>query len=154
MDIGCYPISLSRFLFGSEPAQVFGIAEFDPRFKTDRLTSAIMDFGNGTATFTCSTQLAPYQRVNVFGDQGRLELEMPFNTPPDRPTQMWYQDGAGQIEEMDFPTCDQYTVQGDLFNQAILEDSPVPTPIEDAVNNMLVIEGVFRSAASGRWESL
>ncbi len=154
MDIGCYPISLSRFLFRSEPVRAFGIAEVDPRFNTDRLTSAILDFGDGTATFTCATQLAPYQRVHAFGDRGRLELEMPFNSPPDRPTLMWQQDESGQIEELVFPTCDQYTAQGDLFNQSILEDTDVPTPIEDAVANMLVIEAVFRSARSGAWEAV
>ena len=154
MDIGCYPISLSRFIFGSEPERVFGTTELDPRFQTDRLTSAILDFSGGTSMFVCSTQLVPYQRVNIFGEQGRLELEMPFNAPPDRPTLMWHQVGRDKIEELAFPICDQYTAQGDLFNQAILDDTPVPTPIEDAVANMLVIEAVFRSAKSGQWETV
>ena len=85
MDIGCYPISLSRFVFGAEPLRVLGIVEYDPRFHTDRLASAILDFGSGTSAFTCSTQLAPYQRVNIFGTTGRVEIEIPFNAPPDRP---------------------------------------------------------------------
>ncbi|MBP85556.1 MAG: NAD-binding protein [Planctomycetaceae bacterium] len=154
MDIGCYPISLSRFIFKAEPTRVFGIAEFDPRFKTDRLASAILDFGEaGTSTFTCSTQLAPYQRVNIFGDEGRVEIEIPFNAPPDRPCKMWHQRGS-EIEEITFDICDQYGIQGDLFSRAILNDTPVPTPIEDAVGNMKVVEGIFRSSDSGAWEAV
>lgn len=151
MDIGCYPISLSRFLFESEPRRVSGIVEQDPRFGTDRLSSAIMDFDRGTSLFTCSTQLAPYQRVNIFGDAGRIEIEIPFNAPPDRPCRLWHQHN-GIIEELTFDVCDQYGIQGDLFSRAILNDTPVPTPIEDAVANMKVIEAIFRSAGSGGWE--
>jgi predicted dehydrogenase len=154
MDIGCYPISLSRFIFETEPTRVCGIAEFDPRFKTDRMASAILDFGEaGTATFTCSTQLVPYQRVNIFGETGRVEIEIPFNAPPDRPCKMWHQRGT-EIEEITFDICDQYGIQGDLFSQAILNDTPVPTPIEDAVGNMKVIEAFFRGVASGSWEAV
>ena len=151
LDIGCYAISLSRFLFNREPERVMGIVELDPQFGTDRLASGILDFGSGTGTFTCSTQMAPYQRVQIFGKQGRVEIEIPFNAPPDRPCKLWLQTSAG-IEEFSLPVCNQYTIQGDLFSQAILEDTAVPTPIEDAVANMRVIEAVVRSAESGRWE--
>ena len=151
LDIGCYAISLSRFLFGCEPERVLGIVERDPEFATDRLTSAILDFGSGTGTFTCSTQMAPYQRVQIFGKQGRIEIEVPFNAPPDRSCKLWLQTPAG-TEELSMPVCNQYTIQGDLFSQAILNDTDVPTPIEDAVQNMRVIEAIFRSAESSRWE--
>jgi predicted dehydrogenase len=150
MDIGCYNISLSRFIFDAEPQRVCGIVEYDPQLKTDRLASGMLDFGRGTATFTCSTQLASYQRVNIFGDTGRIEIEIPFNAPPDRPTRMWHQH-AGGVEEIVFEICDQYTIQGDLFARAILDDTPVPTPIGDAVANMRVIEALVRSSESGAW---
>jgi predicted dehydrogenase len=150
MDIGCYNISLSRFIFGEEPKRVLGVIEYDPNFKTDRLASGILDFGRGTATFTCSTQLAPYQRVNIFGDAGRVEIEIPFNAPPARPCRMWHETSAG-LEETAFEVCDQYTIQGDLFSLAVLNDTPVPTPLEDAVANMRVIEAVFESGRSGMW---
>ena len=153
MDIGCYPISLSRFIFEAEPTRTFGIAEFDPNFKTDRLASAILDFGSGTSTFTCSTQMVPFQRVNIFGETGRIEFEIPFNAPADRPCKIWHQRGT-DIEEITFEACNQYGIQGDLFSQSILNDTPVPTPIEDAVSNMKVIEAVFRSAASGAWSDV
>jgi predicted dehydrogenase len=152
MDIGCYNISLSRFIFDGEPRRVLGIIDYDPRFNTDRLTSGILDFGRGTSTFTCSTQLSPYQRVNIFGTEGRIEIEIPFNAPPDRPCKMWHQRG-NTIEEIVFDICDQYTLQGDLFAQAILNDTPVPTPLEDAVANMRVIEAIVRSAKDEVWVS-
>jgi predicted dehydrogenase len=150
LDIGCYTISLARFIFGAEPERVFGIVEYDPQFKVDRLASSIMDFGLGTATFTCGTQLTSFQRVNIFGTEGRVEIEIPFNAPPDRPCKMWLQQGE-EVEEMLLDVCNQYTIQGDMFSQAVLNDTEVPTPIEDAVANMRVIEAVLRSAKNGTW---
>src|SRR5262249_56116007 len=91
MDIGCYNISLSRFIFGGEPKRVLGALDYDPNFKTDRVASGILDFGRGTSTFTCSTQLAPYQRVNIYGDAGRVEIEIPFNAPPNRASNIWHE---------------------------------------------------------------
>lgn len=153
MDIGCYCISLSRFLFEGQPKRVFGLVERDPDFGTDRLTSGILDFGRGTSTFTCSTQLFLSQRVNIYGTTGRIEIEIPFNAPPDKPTRIWHQT-ADSFEEITFEVCDQYTIQGDLFAQAILNDAPVPTPLVDAVQNMQVIEAVFASAESETWKTL
>ncbi|MDQ3013218.1 MAG: Gfo/Idh/MocA family oxidoreductase, partial [Acidobacteriota bacterium] len=137
------------FMFSAEPKRVLATADFDPDFKTDRLTSGILEFENGTATFTCSTQLAPYQRVHIFGTAGRIEIEIPFNAPPDNLTRLWIQRGD-QIEEITFDICDQYTIEFDLFSQAVINDTPVPTPLEDAVANMKVIEAVFESARKWR----
>lgn len=149
-DIGCYSISLSRFLFKAEPTRVCGIVEFDPQFKVDRLASAILDFGSGTSSFTCSMSVAPYQRVNIFGTTGRVEIEIPFNAPPDRPCKLWHQQGS-EITEILIDVCDQYHIQGELFSLAILNNTPVPTPIEDAVQNMVVIENIFAAAKQGTW---
>jgi predicted dehydrogenase len=154
MDIGCYPISLSRFIFEAEPVRVAGILERDPDFHVDRLASAILDFGEGTSTFTCSMQLSPYQRVNIFGDRGRIEIEIPFNAPPDRPCRLWLQQAGREIEEITFEICDQYTIQAELFARAIIDGTPVPTPIEDAVANMKVVEAIVASAGSGAFERI
>lgn len=150
MDIGCYNISLSRFMFGREPQRVVGVVEYDPQLQIDRLGSGILDFGTGTSTFTYATQLSPYQRVNIYGTRGRVEIEIPFNAPPDRPNKIWYQDN-GKVQEIELPTTDQYTVQGDLMSQAILNDMPVPTPLEDGVANMRVIEAILESGRKGAW---
>jgi predicted dehydrogenase len=150
MDIGCYNISLSRFIFGKEPQRVVGIVEYDPKLKTDRLASGIMDFGNGTATWTCSTQLTPYQRVNIYGTDGRIEIQIPFNAPPDRPCIMWYET-KGKIQEIKVPTTDQYTVQGELMSLAILKNLDVPTPLTDGVNNMKIIEAIVKSGRTDKW---
>ena len=153
LDIGCYTISLARFIFDAEPQRVCGIMERDPALQVDRLGSGIMDFGRGTATFTYATQLVPYQRVNIFGTTGRIEIEIPFNAPPDRPCKMALQTGT-EIQEIALEIVDQYTIQADLFAQAILNDTPVPTPLTDAVANMEAIEVFARSAAEGRWVDL
>jgi predicted dehydrogenase len=154
MDIGCYAITLSRFIFDDEPKRVLGHIERDPKLGTDRLTSAVLEFFQGTATFTCSTQLVPYQRTNIFGTTGRIEVEIPVNAPNDRPTRIWVQTGsppAVKIEEVTFETCDMYTIQADAFARSILDDTPVPTPIADAVANMRVIERVRASADTNSW---
>lgn len=153
MDIGCYNISLARFIFGTEPWRVMGILEYDPRFRTDRLTSGILDFARGTATFTCSTQLDLYQRVNILGTTGRIEIEIPFNAPPDKPCRLWHQRGK-QIDEIFFDACDQYTLQADQFSLAVLNNTPVPTPLADAVNNMKVIESVVESGKRNTWVAI
>jgi predicted dehydrogenase len=158
MDIGCYPIVTSRFIWGEEPARVSGLVERDPEFKTDRLASAILDFPSGQATFVCSTQMVPYQRMQFFGTKGRIEIEIPFNAPPDRETRVFIDDGkdvfGNGITIETFPICDQYTIQGDAFSRAIREGGEVPSPLEDAIKNMALIEAVLRSAQSGRWEEV
>jgi predicted dehydrogenase len=154
MDIGCYNISLSRFIFAAEPVRVLGLREEDPRFHTDRLTSGLLDFGErGSATFTCATQLNPYQRAHLHGTAGRVELEIPVNAPPDRPCRLWVQRG-GVSEEIGFPVCNQYTLQGDLFAAAVLNDTPVPTPLTDAVANMQVLEALVTSARTSAWVTI
>ena len=149
MDIGCYPINISRFIFEAEPRRVLGMIERDPVSGTDTLTSAMLDFPRGHATFTCSTRLAPYQRMIFHGTEGRIEVLIPFNAPNDRPTQILVDD-----EVMEIPTCDQYEIQGSLFSQAIRENRAQPVPLEDAIANMSVIDAVFRSARTGQWEDL
>jgi predicted dehydrogenase len=150
MDIGCYSISMSRLIFGAEPRRVCGLVEHDPSFGTDRLVSAMLEFAGGTATFTCSTQLSPYQRVHILGTNGRLEIEIPINAPSERPTRMWYAHDS-TLDELVFDACNQFTLQGDAFARAILDNRPVPTPLADAVANMRVIEAVARSGRERNW---
>jgi predicted dehydrogenase len=156
MDIGCYPINTSRFIFAEEPSRVMGLVERDPQLKVDRLTSAMLDFPSGQSTFTCSMQLVPYQRSQFFGTKGRIEIEIPFNAPPDRPCRILIDDGrdvfGGGITVEEFLVCDQYTLQGDAFSRAVREGGEVPGSLEDAIRNMAVIEAIFRSAETGRWE--
>jgi predicted dehydrogenase len=154
-DIGCYCIHSARIGFGGPPTRVAGLIERDPTFGTDRLTSALLDFPGGHAIFTCSTQMVPYQRVHFLGTKGRIEVEIPFNAPKDRPTRIFIDEtgdifGGGILTE-EFPTADQYTIQGDAFSKAVLEGGEVPVPLEDAIANMAVIEAAFKSAEKGGW---
>jgi predicted dehydrogenase len=155
LDIGCYAIQISRFLFEEEPLRVAALMERDPGLEVDRLTSAILEFPTGQALFTCGTQLVPWQRVQILGTRGRVELEIPFNAPPDQPCRMFVDDGtdifgAGiRVEEL--PTVNQYTLQGEAFSKAVRGHGEVPTPLEDSLRNMAVIEAIERAAASGQW---
>jgi predicted dehydrogenase len=157
LDIGSYPITLSRWLFGEEPKRVTGALELDLDFGTDRLASGVMEFSSGHSVFSCGTQTNYFQRMEILGTSGRLAVEIPFNAPNDRPTHITIADGmaifGGKVELEEIPVCDQYTIQGDAFSRSIRENSEVPVPLEDALANMKVIDAIFRSAASNRWET-
>jgi predicted dehydrogenase len=157
MDIGCYPITTSRWIFGEEPLRVCGMLEADPEFGTDRLSSAMIEFPSGHSVFTCGTQLVPYQRMQFLGTEGRIEIKIPFNAPNDRPCEILIDNGkdvfGSSITTEAIPTCDQYTIQGDAFSKAIREGTEVPVPLEDAIANMAVIEAIFKSADTKRWET-
>jgi predicted dehydrogenase len=157
MDIGYYLIEAARLAFGGQPDRVVAAIDRDPAMRIDRLTSAIMQFGTAQAVFTCSTQLVPYQGLQFFGTKGRIQFEIPFNAPPDRSTRLLIDDGTdlfgSGITIETFPACDQYTLQADAFSEAVLDDTDVPTSVEDAIENMAVIEAIFRSAESAQWET-
>jgi predicted dehydrogenase len=154
-DIGCYPIHLSRFMTGQEPNRVISTIEYDPKFKIDRLASVLMDFPTCQATFTCATQLQHSQTMAFNGTKKRMELRIPFNAPSDRPSKILINDG--DIHELytqviEIPVCNQYTLQGDEFSLAILNNTQVPVPLENAMGNLSVIKAIFRSATTNQWE--
>lgn len=155
MDIGCYPVNVARMMFGAEPTDVQSVLRRDPRFGTDVLTSAVLDFDGRHATFTCSTQLQDDQRVHLIGTEGRLLVEIPFNIPPDRPTRVFFSTGgnAGAVppvppssEVIEIPAADQYQVQVEQFASAVRDGTQPPIPAEDAIANMAVIDKVFAAA--------
>lgn len=156
MDVGCYLINTSRFIFDREPARVIGAIQRDPDMGTDRLTTMMLDFETGHCTGTCSTQLVPAQRMQIFGTKGRIEIAIPFNAPPDHPCRISIDTGAdvfgGGITHIDVDTCNQYTIQGDRLSKAILDGTDIPLPLEDAINNMACIDAIVRSATTGCWE--
>ncbi len=157
LDIGCYPITLSRWFYGEEPKRVTGTLERDPEFGTDRLASAILEFSSGHSIFTAGTQTNYFQRMTLLGTTGRIDVEIPFNAPTDRPLPLAISNGmefvgGSQVIEM-IPAADQYAIQGDAFSRAIRENTEVPVPLEDSIANMKVIDAIFRSASSGKWET-
>ncbi len=144
MDVGCYPIKVARMFFGEEPVRACGAFVHDPVFGTDTLASGLLEFPSGHAVFTCSTQVVPNQSVQLLGTKGRIDFEIPFNAIPGRALHIRIDDGSdllgGGIIVEEFAPCDQYTLQGDRFSQAILDRTPPPVPLEDAEKNMRVIE--------------
>lgn len=156
-DIGCYCVTMSRFLFGEEPVSVMALLEFDPEMKTDRLGSVLMVFPSGQSQFAVSTQLVPYQRMHMFGTRGHLEVSIPWNAPNDRPCKVIQDEGDKFMEEVTvhtFPVTDQYTLMGDAFSRAILEGTGVPVPLEDGWNNTRALRAIFESAERRAWVEL
>jgi len=156
MDIGCYPIKCSRWILGEEPSRVSAAIVRDPSMGTDMLTSAVLEYPWGHCIFSCSTQVKPCQSMRFFGTEGRLELEIPWNAIPQTISRIRIDDGrdltGGGLTVEEFPPCDQYTIQGDLFSRAIREGGAPPVPLEDSLRNMAVIDAAFRSAETGQWE--
>jgi predicted dehydrogenase len=155
-DIGCYCINLSRFIFDDEPLRISSLIERDEETKIDKLTSAMLDFPRGHATFTCSTQLVPYQRMQICGSKGRIEVEIPVNIPTDSVTRIFIDNGSDllgkNIETIEFNVANQFTIQGELFSRSILENSEQVISLEDSFKNMAAIDAVFCSAETGNWE--
>jgi predicted dehydrogenase len=155
MDIGCYPIFISRWMFGTEPTDVVAMLDQDPELGIDRLTSAMLRFPNGQATFSCAGQLVHYQRMQLFGEQGRIEVEIPFNAFSDRPSRVFVDDGSqlggASARTIEIPMADQYTLQADRFSEAVRGVGTVPVSLETAVGNMRVIDALFLSASTKSW---
>jgi predicted dehydrogenase len=159
LDIGCYPIVGARFLFEAEPQRVVALVERDPNFKTDMLASVIADFGGGRhLNFVCSTQSVGHQKIEVMGTRGRVEIVIPFNAPPDTPTALLVDFGAAMDESLArreiIPACDQYTEEAEAFALAVLGQKSLPYGIEDAIQNMRILDAVFESERSNGWVTI
>lgn len=152
MDIGCYAVSMPRFIFGREPERVIGLFTRDPSFKTDILSSAILDFGGSRSVFTVATQCFQAQRVDIFGTSGRMQIGIPLNMYPDVPPELTVITRFGERRPV-LPAADQYGLEFEAFSNALRQDLPVPTPAADAVANQKVLDALFRSESSGRWET-
>ncbi len=153
-DIGCYAIHVSRWLFGSEPVGVCGALSRDPGFQVDRLASGLLEFPEGQAVFVCGTQMVPYQRVQIFGTGGRIEVEIPFNALPGEGMRIFIDDGSdvkgSGIREERGVACDQYTLELDGFSRAVKGEMALVNSLEESFGNTAVIEAMFASAESGR----
>ena len=158
MDIGCYPIVGARFLLDADPLRAIALIDRDPIFGTDRLSSAILDFGAGRhLTFAVSTQATRYQRLQVLGTAARLEIVIPVNAPQGEETRILLDDGSAPdgssavVETI--PASDQYTLQAEAFSRAVLGEETLPWGVEDSILSMRIIDALFRSETSGRWEA-
>ena len=156
MDIGCYMVYFARFAFGAEPERVISLIDRDPKMRTDRIASVILRFPQGQGSFVCSTQLARAQRFHILGTAGHITVEVPINTPNDRPCRIIVDDGRDVLgsgaEVIELPVCNQYTVQGDVVSACIRDGKPPPVSLADSLANMRVIDAIFRSEKSGGWE--
>ena len=158
-DIGCYPVVAGRFFFEAEPRRAIALVDRDPAFGTDRLTSALIDFGAGRhLDFTVSTQCVPFQRLQICGSKGRIEVQIPVNAPQGARTMLFLDDGSAldgsSVRTEIVAPSDQYMLQGEAFSRAIRGEIELPYGVEDAVRNMRVIDALFRSEKSSRWEEV
>ena len=154
-DIGGYAIVAGRWFFEAEPLRVSAMIDRDPRFGTDRHASAWLDFGQGRQlALTVSTQTTPYQRVQLLGTRGRIEIETPFNAPQDAPCRWGLDQGSAldgsTLRWTTLPVADQYQLQAEAFSRAVREQVPDARGLDDAIQNLRIIEALFESAGSGQ----
>jgi predicted dehydrogenase len=149
MDIGCYSISISRFLFNAEPKNVMASIEYHPEYKIDTLATGILEFENGSSSFLCSTQVDFTQQVQIFGAKGSIRFDLPFNPPNNELSRIWLTKEE-VTNEIEFEICNQYTLQVDALSFAILKNKATPFDVRDAVNNMIVIEKLHESNTLGK----
>ncbi|MCV0429631.1 MAG: Gfo/Idh/MocA family oxidoreductase [Roseibium sp.] len=159
LDIGCYTMLTGRYFFEAEPERVVSMIDRDPEFGTDRTTSAMLDFGSGRQlNFTVSTQMVPYQRIQLVGTKKRLEMLIPFNAPQGEPTVLRLDDGStlgdATIKTLAIGPCDQYAELVDVFGRAISGETPLPYGVEDAIQNMKVLDAILASARKEGWVTL
>ena len=159
LDIGCYPVVVARYIFGAEPERAVCLIDRDPTFGIDRLSTGIVDFGRGRRLdFTVSTQSVPHQRVDVIGTKGRIEVAIPFNAPQGKSLRIYVDKGrtlgGADAKPVVIPTADQYRMQGEAFSRAVRGLEPLAYGVEDAIRQMRVLDALFRSAESGRWEAV
>jgi predicted dehydrogenase len=158
-DIGCYAIVAGRHFYEADPLRAVCLVDRDPQMGTDRLASGLLDFGGGRRLdFTVATQTAPYQRVQLVGTRGRIEILIPFNAPQGEATTILVDDGqaldGSGIERETLPPSDQYMLQGEAFSRAVRGEAALPWGVEDAIVNMRVLDALYRSGRSGAWETV
>ena len=159
LDIGCYAVVAGRYFFEAEPLRVIALIDRDPAFGVDRTSSALVDFGEGRQlAFTVSTQAVPFQRLQALGSKGRIEIEIPFNAPPDEATRIFVDDGSlhgnRSARTIEFPVVDQYQLQGEAFSRTVRGAEPLAYAVEDAIRNMRILDALVRSEKSAAWETV
>jgi len=158
-DIGCYAVVAGRWFFEAEPQRVVASVSRDLNFGTDTTTSGLLDFGQGRQlVFTVSTQAARYQRIQLVGTEGRIEIEIPFNAPTGKACRYWV-DNASALDEsgyrtVELPVADQYQLQAEAFSRAVREEAPTAAGLDDAAMNMRIIDALFASERSGKFEPI
>lgn len=153
MDIGCYCISLARYIFAEEPLRVLGQITPYAGYEVDCFVTGIMEFADGNATFTASTKIESKQYVSINGEQGSIFIPVPFNPIADANTNLILKRNE-QHEDILIVPSDHYRNMGDAFAQSVLLQKDTPTPLNDALANMKIIDAIFTSVESNQWQSI
>ena len=154
-DIGCYPTVISRFLLDKEPKRVVGLAKNDKKFKTDILSSVVLDFGEIYSSFIVATQSTFSQQVTILGTKKTLIVENPFNAIATKPTTVVIYNGKSIYRKENtikvFPAADQYEYQVTKFSNELLNKTKADYDLIDAKKNMKVLDAIFMSIKKKKW---
>ena len=145
MDAGSYVVNMARTFGGSTPKVVAARAKLrNPQ--VDRAMTAELRFASGhTGPIRCSLWSSDLfrARATVVGDRGELRVLSP--AAPHLFPRLSIRSADGKRVER-FSRRATYAYQLDAFAAAVLRGEPVKTTPEDAVENMTVIDAIYRAA--------
>ena len=151
MDLGCYPVSIARYLAG-EPERV-SAEQLLGGDGVDVVMAGVLRFAGGVIAHFDSGLAMPHRReVEVVCSTGVLRVANPWHPEPDG-IELW-RDGASVAEVIPTPLLDSYALQvADLSAAARGERQPL-LGRADALGQARTIEALYASAAAGSSVSL
>ncbi len=145
MDAGCYAVHMARTFGGGTPEVVSAQAKLrDPQ--VDRAMTAELRFADGhTGRVRCSMWSSDLLRISakVVGEHGELSVLNPVL--PQMFHRLSVRSADGKRTER-FSRRPTYAYQLDAFVAAVLRGEPVKTTPADAIENMTVIDAIYRAA--------
>lgn len=154
-DMGCYAVMAARYMFEAEPVRVMAMADLDPATGADRLSSVMLDFGEGRhAAFTVSTAMALSQSLHVVCERGFIELPHPYAPVPAQKALIHIDTGLTHEQPvrqtLSFDDVDQFEHQVTNFARAVRGIVAPPFGLEDAIANLRAIDAIRASMTSGQ----
>jgi predicted dehydrogenase len=154
LDVGCYCINVTRMIYNEEPEMVFGKIKYDSGFGVDVYVKGMMKFNHGLASFSAGTKASPHEEVRIIGTKGMLTINHPFYGVPtmESNTTIHLCPNYGEKISFEIEGENQYMKMVDHFAESILNETPPKITLQNSINNMKVIDAIFASDKSGKWE--
>jgi predicted dehydrogenase len=142
MDVGCYCVNLSRRIVGTQPVRIHA---FERRTTVDDTLFGTLEFANGVvAQIECSIESRSARGAEIAGTEGLIVLDSPW-FPGDDSAKFTIYSGDKQ-EVVQTPGANSYQLEVDDFTAALRTRRPLRWGPDDAVENMVVVDALYKSA--------
>ncbi|NKE38022.1 Gfo/Idh/MocA family oxidoreductase [Natronococcus sp. JC468] len=150
IDLGVYPLHLTRFLIDSTPDAVWAeTTSQSPQF--DRVEEHVVVellFPNGlTASCTASLNAHPDNRLQVLGTEGQVLIRDPFSG---RMSQELLVERHDSQTKYVGPSVDEVREEFDYFAHCILTNADCETDGEEGLTDLRIIEAAYESAETDK----